>query len=180
MEDIVKEDIKQVLKKVLTALQQNIPEELSELSNHTIHDASIFQDEDSILFAISIYALYKTILRCKEAECTYNQFLEPIEQAYKALLVNDILRYRDYIQKVISEIKKSDKKISQYIEEVIDKARIKKGSKIHEHGISIARTAEMIGISQWELANYIGKTSIGESVGKTINERIAFARKLFS
>ena len=177
MEPTVKEDIQNVLKQVIEFLLHDRPEELFELSNHVIHDASIFQDEDSISFAVLVYALYKTILRCKQEQCTYGQFLEPLKKMQQALAGENFDEYRAVIRKMFSEIKKSDQKLALYIEEVLDKARIKKGSKIHEHGISIARAAEILNISQWELARYIGKTTIPETVGITARERLAFARK---
>lgn len=180
MEQTVQEDITIILRKALTALQQNKIEDLLELSNHTIHDASIFQDEDSISFAVLLYALYKTLMRCKEAACPIRQFLNPLQQAQEAILAGNIQQYKKHVKLLLSEIKKTDKKLSLYIEEVLDKARIKKGSKIHEHGISIARTAEMLGISHWELAHYIGKTTIPSEVGRSAHERLALARKLFS
>ncbi|MBI4016708.1 MAG: hypothetical protein HY363_03370 [Candidatus Aenigmarchaeota archaeon] len=178
MEPTVKEDIQNVLNQIIDWLSQDKPEELLELSNHVIHDASIFQDEDSISFAVLVYALYKTILRCKQQEeCKYGQFLEQLKKMQQLLLADNFDDYRNAIKKLFAEIKKSDQKLALYIEEVLAKARIKKGSKIHEHGISIARAAEMLNISQWELANYIGKTTIPEAVGKTVKERLAFARK---
>ena len=51
---------------------------------------------------------------------------------------------------------------------------------MHEHGISVARTAEILGIGQWELMNYIGKTWGPEFVSdQDVQKRIAVARKLF-
>ncbi len=178
MEQAVSEDIQDVLGRVISALVENRAEELSELSNHVIHDASIFQDEESISFAVLVYALYKTIMRCRDAPV--DQFVKPLQDAYAAIKHNDLGAYKSCIKSVLSEIKKSDEKMSLYIEAVITKARIKKAGKIHEHGISLARTAELLGISHWELAQYIGKTTISEVAGKTVKERLAFARKIFS
>ncbi len=76
-------------------------------------------------------------------------------------------------------INKIDTKLKLYIEEVISKAKVKKGSKLHEHGLSIARTAEVLGISQWELMNYVGKTTISTVDGVDVKTRLNFARKLF-
>jgi len=180
MEPTVQQDIKDVLAQVLKSLRSDDPTAMLELSNHTIHDASIFQDEDSISFAVLVYALSKTIQRCKEAVCSYGQFLAPLQRAYDAIIAQDIEQYRKCITQLLREIHKSDQKTSIYIQEVLDKARIKKGSKLHEHGISIARTAELLGISQWELASYVGKTTMQETMGKTVAERVAFARSLFT
>ena len=66
---------------------------------------------------------------------------------------------------------------------VINKAKINKGSRIYEHGISIGRTSDLMGISQWELMSYVGKTNI-EDIGETqkvtsVRKRIAIAKQLF-
>ena len=88
--------------------------------------------------------------------------------------------YKFAIKGVFKEIAKTESKIKVYIEEVIHQAQIKKGSKIFEHGISIARASEMLGISQWELMRYIGKTSITEYAGAEITKkRLKIARELF-
>jgi len=180
MQPVVKDDIKAVLGRVIASLKANKPQDLLEMSNHVIHDASIFQDEDSIGFAVLVYALYKTVMRCMEVACKYDQFVKVLEQAFAAISKNDDAGYRSAVKKALDDIRKSDEKLTLYIEEVLTKARIKKASKMHEHGLSIARTAELLGISQWELANYIGKTITPDAVGKTVKERIVFARRLFS
>ena len=179
MEPTVQQDITNILAQVLKALQDDDTTAMLELSNHTIHDASIFQDEDSISFAVLVYALSKTIQRCKEAACSFGQFLAPLQRAHESISAGDIQKYRKCITQLLSEIRKSDQKSSIYIQEVLDKARVKKGSKMHEHGLSIAKTAELLGISQWELASYVGKTTLQESVGKSVTERVGFARSLF-
>ena len=72
-----------------------------------------------------------------------------------------------------------DKKLRLYVEEVINQAKIKKSSKIYYHGISLARAASMLGVSQWELMNYIGKTSITEFSPGNVKKRLEFTRKIF-
>ena len=79
-------------------------------------------------------------------------------------------------------IGKIDEKLELYIEEVIEKSKIKKGSIIYEHGISVGKVAELLGLSTWELMNYIGKTTIADAGRERINveRRLAFARELFA
>jgi len=77
---------------------------------------------------------------------------------------------------------KLDSKLSVYVEEVFDKAKINKGSRLHEHGLSLGRTAKILGVSEWELMDYVGKTGIADvklNLTKNIGERLKFARSLF-
>jgi len=68
MRQIIKEDIENVLNKVLAALEKHDFIELSKLSNHTIHDASIFQEDDPLTLAVLVYSLSKVIRRCVERD----------------------------------------------------------------------------------------------------------------
>jgi len=77
-------------------------------------------------------------------------------------------------------ISKSDIKLKMYIEEVIRQAEIKKGTKLYDHGISLGQAANVLGISQWELMNYVGKTQISDHGQSTnIVKKIKFTRGLF-
>ena len=137
MNPIVKEDILFILSELIDIL--NIKEErdiadMMELSNHTIHNASIFQDEDSISIAILVYSLSKVIGR-KQGELNYKPLIELLQRAQSFLLKDSIGNYRLAIKKLFSFISALDKKLELYIQEVINQAQIKKGSKIYEHGI---------------------------------------------
>lgn len=169
------------MKKVVDALKKEDYSALAELSNHTIHDASIFQEDDPLTLAVLIYALSKCISRCLERKQACPVIAPSIQKAYEALEQDDDNAYRSIIKNLLREIGEYDAQLKLYIQEVIEKARIKKASKLHEHGISIARTAELLGLSQWELQNYIGKmiTEIPQD-GIRIMERLRRARELFT
>ena len=64
------------------------------------------------------------------------------------------------IRNILKHIGRIDDKLKLYIDDVLDKAKIVKGSTLYEHGVSIGRAAELLGISQWELMSYVGKTKI--------------------
>ena len=65
---------------------------------------------------------------------------------------------------------------------VIALAKINKASKIYEHGISMEKTAKILGITLWELAEYSGRTGIGNvNLGVTmqLDDRIKLAEEIF-
>jgi len=69
-----------------------------------------------------------------------------------------------------------------YIKDVFRKAQINKASRIYEHGISMEKTAKILGISVWELSEYVGKTRIDDiNLGITtpIRKRIKLAEEVF-
>ncbi|PLW79886.1 hypothetical protein C0585_05520 [Candidatus Woesearchaeota archaeon] len=178
MNKIVKTDILSVLDNSLRFIDSNDYISLKDMSNHVIHNASIFQDTDSINIAVLIYSISKIFYRDKDMNPKIVRFLRDA----KGYLFNS--RYKDYektIKKLYKAISKEDSKIGMYIGEVIEMAEVKKGSKIYDHGISLAQSAEILGISQWELMDYIGKTKISDSFEKDgeVKKRLEFAKSLF-
>jgi len=159
----VKEDVLAVLGDTIEILkieEEKDVIEFKELSNHTLHNASIYQDEDSISVAVAIYAIYKILERKTDNDLIYKEMSQLFRIAKDSLERNNLEGYRDTIKTIFKKISEADKKFKLYVEEILDKARIKKGSRIYEHGISLARAAELLGVSQWEMMNYVGKTHI--------------------
>ncbi|MEM3154348.1 MAG: hypothetical protein QW165_02145 [Candidatus Woesearchaeota archaeon] len=180
MRQIIKEDILSVLDKAIETIKKQDYTALLELSNHTIHDASIFQEDDPLTIAVLIYALSKCIQRCIERNKPCPIVAPSLQKARDALAQDDDNAYRAVIKNLLREISEMDAQLKLYIQEVIEKAKIKKASKVHEHGISIARTAELLGLSQWELQGYVGKQVIDiPHDGMRVTERLRKARELF-
>jgi len=183
MHDIIKRDILAVLSELIEILkvkEENDIVEIKELSDHVIHNASVFQDEDSVSVAILIYALSKIIER-KQGDLDYNKILGMLNSCISSLKNNNDELFRKSIKTMFSFIRTMDQKIKMYIYEVINQAQIKKGCKLCEHGISVARAAEVLGISQWELMHYIGKTTLIDKFSEPVNvsKRLKIARSLF-
>ncbi|HDP73335.1 MAG TPA: hypothetical protein ENN46_00035 [Candidatus Woesearchaeota archaeon] len=172
---VVKTDIISTLKEVSSRIKQEKFSELMELSNHVIHNASVFQDEDSISVAVAVYALYKTLSLYK---LDHSRILKLIERGITALEKDDYIQFRNSISSVIKVVDAVDKRLSRYVDEVVNKARIKKAVKIYDHGISLARVAELMEISQWELLNYLG--NVKERDERFNKSRLDVARDIFS
>ncbi|MBI2660441.1 hypothetical protein HYX07_04730 [Candidatus Woesearchaeota archaeon] len=182
MQDIIKKDIIDVLGKladILKVSEETDITEIKELSNSTMHNASVFQDEDSISVAVLIYSLSKIMER---RELDYGKIIGMINSCISYLRNNQDDMFRKSIKNMFNFVRSIDEKINLYIHEVISHAQIKKGCKLCEHGISIARSAEILGISQWEIMRYIGKTTLVDQISEPVNvsKRLKFARSLFS
>jgi hypothetical protein len=174
----VKRDILSIIEQAIHDIERKNTNALSELSNHTIHNASIFQDEDSVSIAVIIYALSKLVVRGSVDHAV----IQKLRQAHTLLSENKLGRYNAAIHGITKTISQLDHKLKLYIEEVINQAQIKKGSKLYDHGISLARAAEMLGVSQWELMGYVGNMQIVDRTeeAKKVVQRIKFTRELFA
>ena len=179
MRQDVREDILNILRRVVKVLEKGYFNQLKALSNHTVHNASIFQDQDSIGIAVVTYALEKIVdLSSFDAPA----FRTIFNQALRDLEENRVEAYRDSVGKLFRKIADTDQKLKNYIDHVVEFSLIKKGGKIYEHGISLTQTASLLGINQWELMEYLGTTTVGdrfqEEVG--VRKRLETARSIFS
>lgn len=187
MRDDLKQDILEVLRESFKAINKNDIVALKELSNHIIHKASTLQDEYSTSIAVIIYTLSKIFERphyrdYKDWNKFYNLYMTNLKNAIEFLEKDSIKEYEDSIKNMFNVITKLSSNLKKYMQEVIDKARIHRASRIHEHGISVERTAKLLGISQWELMEYVGKTGISDveiGITKTMADRLKFARGIF-
>jgi esterase/lipase len=179
--------ILKVLKDVQKALRKKDNIEIKTLSNKVIHHASIHQDPDIISIAVIIYALSKLIERedykkYKSWPNFYQKYVQGIDNAIKALNKNDLATFRKEIDLVRRLIAKLSGKLKIYMGDVFKKAQINKASRIYEHGISMEKTAKILGVSVWELAEYAGKTGIADvnlTVTMPIRQRIKLVDEIF-
>jgi hypothetical protein len=181
------EHVLKIFEQLLRYVEEENALKIKELSNLTIHSASLYQDEDSILIAIVTYALSKIFERKKYREYPdWPNFLaiikKDLKQCYQAAKEKDIDNFRASINNIVKNVERLSGHLREYVKQIFRKARINKGSRIYEHGISFQQTAEILGISVWELAEYIGQTGIANveiTITKPVAERIKIARKLF-
>lgn len=160
---------------------------LKEMSNHTVHSASIYQDPESISIAVTVYALSKIIERKKyttyrEWPAFYKRFSKDIDMAITDLEQNNFKKFQDDLKNIRQAIENLSGHLKFYIQDVFRKAEINKASRLYEHGISLGETASLLGITTWELADYTGSTGIADvdlSLTMHIKQRIKNAYKLF-
>ena len=90
--------------------------------------------------------------------------------------------FRMHFEMIRKAINKLSGKLRKYIEEVFRSAQINKASRLYEHGISMEQTAKLLGITMYELADYAGKTGIGDApFTKTLDakSRVKLAMEMF-
>jgi len=186
MKEWIRKDIINILKSSIIIVEKENIIALEELSNHTIHDASIFQDKDTIKIAVIIYALSKIIKRGEEGIKNWKKaktgIVNYIKNAKSCLERGNKKKYKAAIGSLLKDIGGLDDKLKLYIDAVLDKARIVKGSKLYAQGVSIERASDLLGVSQWELMSYVGKTNIVDNYKEEVipvKKRLNLAKRLF-
>lgn len=174
----VKEDVITVLENAITSVRAGDLLALREESDHIIHCSAIYQRQESIQTAVVIYALAKILERGKTIDA---KVIDAMEHALAFIKVDNLNGFRQEIKSIFEMIAAVDDQLSKYMQHIVTEAQIKKGSRIYEHGISLGKTAEIFGLSQWELMKYVGKTRLSEETADTVpvKQRLLFARQLF-
>ncbi|MEA3248305.1 MAG: hypothetical protein U9Q73_01220 [Nanoarchaeota archaeon] len=180
-------NILRILKKTRKFIREDNPHEIKMLSNQTIHSATISQDADNIIVAILVYSLSKILEREHYRDMEgwsefYNSMTKDLALAIKSLEKNDIDKTRIYLGKIRNSLNKISGNLGQYIKDIFRKAEINKAFKLYEHGLSSEQTAELLGVSLWDLASYIGQSNIGDAkfaISMPVKERIKIAEEIF-
>jgi hypothetical protein len=177
-----------ILEKAKSALSAKNVSQLKELSNKTINTASAQQDSASITTAVIIYTLSKLVERedykkIKNWDTFVKKFNSILNLAVKAIDDNNREAYERYMQKARQTLESQSIVLKPYIQDVLKKASINKASKIYEHGISLEQTSKLLGITQWELSDYIGGrdlADIKQNQTLDVKQRAKMAMEFFS
>lgn len=181
----VKRDIIKVLESARTAIKEKRFGILHPISDHIIHSISIFQDKAIFDAAVAIYALSKIYgkerhIRHKKIKKFTREILDLLRDGIRALKQDNEREYRRALKQILTKIHRLDRQINVYIEDVLEFARIKKGSRIYEHGISLGQAAAAARVSKWELMPTAGETHTHETFIEPIERRrLKLVKKLF-
>lgn len=180
-------NILRILRETKTAVVKNDSFELKNLSNKTINTSSLTQDSDNIAVAVIVYSLSKIVERQDYRQLPgWNSFYKKIilflEKSSEDIEKKEYEKFRGDFKNIRGSIDNLSGKLKKYIKEVLRSAEINKASRLYEHGISMEQTANLLGITLYELADYVGKTGISDvPENKTMNtkERIKLAMEIF-
>jgi len=181
------DNILRILKETKLSIEKDDTSKIKELSNQTINTASLTQDPDNIAVAVVVYSIGKIFERENYKSLPgwnlfYSTTTKALENSIKNLEQNNLEKFRENFGLIRKAINKLSGKLKDYIKNVFEQAQINKASRIYEHGVSMEQTANLLGISMFELAEYAGTTGISESPeGKTIDakSRIKLAMEMF-
>lgn len=184
MRKVIRDSILAIIDKVISSVQDRDSEELKRLSNYTIHSASIFQDEDSMGMAIIIYTISKILSNQKEIidETSLKSICINLDKMKQSLIKENDTMFRQKFSNIYKTLAMLDGNTKKYVDEVWQRSKIKKGTVMFEHGISLAQVATTLNVSKWDLMEYVGHTdTFDKEKAKTIKvkERLNFVRNLF-
>jgi len=186
MKEAIRKDILDILRDSIRAIKRDDIVRLRELSDHTLHSSTIYQDEESTAIAVIVYSLFKiyekNLMQASKEWLQFNDaIIKLLDSAYNSFIRAEIAQYRIAIKKIFETISKFEKSFGKFVTEVVEQSKIKKGSKLVEHGLSIGRTAELLGVSRWDLMSYLGISNYAENEPRSISikERMKIAERLF-
>tara|TARA_Y100000310_G_C20658072_1_gene803092 strand:- start:1095 stop:1682 length:588 start_codon:yes stop_codon:yes gene_type:complete len=179
--------ILKVLEQTKEAVNREDTIKLKQISNKTIHSASINQDVDSITIAVIIYSLSKLLERTNYNEYPgfkkfMKSFMKHLNHSIISLKQNKEKKFKKELRSIRANVSKISGNFKRHLQDVFKKASINKASRIYEHGISMEKTAKLLGISIWELAEYTGQTRISDvnlNITLPIKQRIKYAEDIF-
>ena len=185
MEEV--ENVLRILRETRGFVEGDDAAGLKGLSNQTIHAAAVFQDADNIVVAVLVYSLGKVLSRDNYRSMEgwdefYKAVVKNLGLAVAALQKNELKSARVYLGRIRNSLNKISGDLSRYIKDVFAKAEINKAFKLYEHGLSTEKTAELLGVSLWDLSSYIGQSNIGDAkfaISMPIEKRIKIAEDIF-
>ncbi len=181
-----RENILRIFKETKEAVSRGDSAKIKSLSNQTTDTASLTHDPDNIVAAVVVYSLSKILERENYKKLPgwnefYKAYLSAIDNIILAIEKKDDKSYRENIEAIQKAMGKVSGKLKNYVEDVFRKAKINKASKMHEHGISMERTAKLLGVTLYELASYSGQKDEDVPEAQTIDvkSRIKNAMEMF-
>ena len=182
MEEVTKKEILYDLNeaiKILERREKNDVDQLRILSDHGIEDVAVHKNFDLISVTVLIYSLYKIIVSIPDKD--YQSIITELQNAKKSLEKNQLGKYNGSIKNLFLLVKKSNAKVKMHLQDVMEAAKIKKSAALFEKGLSIGQAAGLMGLSNWDLQAYTGKTTALEQHEETfpVQKRISTALKIF-
>lgn len=180
-------NILRILEETKDAMKRGDSATIKALSNQTINTASLSQDPDNIAVAVIVYSLAKVVERQQYQEFRgwkefYNSVMLSIDHAARDLEENKDEKIGKDLEMINKQIGKLSGRLRKYIQDVFRKARINKASKIYEHGISMEKTARLLGVTLYELAGYSGQARIEDVPLENtmdVKKRVKMAMEMF-
>ncbi len=182
-----RENILRIFRETKRSVEKGDATTIRNLSNQTNNTAALTNDPDNIAAAVIVYSLSKIIERPDYKKLQgwnrfYGTYISCINKIIRSVEEKNDELYREHIKMLRQAIEHLSGQLKTYIKEVFRKASINKASKLYEHGISMERTAGLLGITLFELAEYAGSKELPDiSQVRTVDvkARIKMAMEMF-
>lgn len=166
--------------KILETKEAKDVEELQSLSEEVIEEVAVYKDLDIVSLTVLIYSIYKVIITIPDKD--YDVILAELRFARKHLQKNDLGKYNKSIKDLYNLVRKCDAKVKVHLQDVMHAAKIKKSASLLKKGLSIGQAAGLMGLSNWDLQQYVGKTTFMDqhTERKSAINRLKMAMRVFS
>jgi len=180
-------NILRIFQETKAAVERGDSAKIKNLSNQTNNTAALTNDPDNIAVAVIVYSLSKVVEREDYKKLPgWNKFYEiyigTISRIIDAIKRKDDEAFREDIMLIRKAIETLSGNLKVYIQDVLRKAMINRASKLYEHGISMEKTADLLGITIFELADYTGSkelTNVFQVKVVDVKARIKMAMEMF-
>ncbi len=184
MKDVARKSLIKDIGKTIQILQSKtstINEELKDLSDHTIQDVALYKNMDAVSLAVLIYAISK-VHRCVVGKKHEGDIILELQKAQKALQNKKFGSYNKSLAKAFDVVEKCGGEMKKYVRDVVYASKIKKGVTLIEKGVSVRRAASVIGISEWDLLSYTGRSHSVEEKHEKVpaKKRVTKAIEMFT
>ncbi|MBT4604876.1 hypothetical protein HOC01_04505 [archaeon] len=133
--------------------------ELEKLSTHVIEDVTFYKNYDAATLAVLIYSIFK-VSACVDPE-KHSMLIEKLTRVRNSLAQKKFGEYNIALSESFTIIKDCNSKIKEHIQDVMFASKLKKGSHLLEQGMSVARAASVMGVSRWDIQEYLqGSTAL--------------------
>lgn len=182
-----RENILRIFQETKEAVERGDSAAIKNLSNQTNNTAALTNDPDNIAAAVIVYSLSKIIERADYQRLPgwnkfYGIYIDCIDKVIGAIKKGDDETFRKHVKILRDAIEHLSGKLRPYIQDVFRKASINRASKLYEHGLSMEKTAGLLGITLFELADYAGAKELSDAPQiKTVDvkARIKMAMEMF-
>ncbi len=182
MKESIRKEILYDLQRALAILKEREArdlEELKQVSDHAIEDIAVQKDLELVSITVLLYSLYKIAPSISDKD--YQAVWDELHNTYHSLKTYKLGQYNSSVKRLFEIVRKSNAKVQEHLQDVMQAARIKKGASLLQRGLSIGQAAGIMGLSNWDLQQYAGRTvALTQHEEKLPAEkRMAVALKLF-
>ncbi len=162
-----------MIEALLKAFEKNDTLQMKEIAEKSAAEALVKSDSLEAKTSIIAYALAKIMEKPRIAKT------DVWKEAYVEL--KDKLRQPsdENLNFVIAEIEKLSRNFGRFMQDAVQKARIKTATQMYAHGASIGVAVQLTGAERIELQSYIGETKIHQKYRSSVKERLANLEKFF-
>lgn len=182
MNEVIVKEILEILSKTINILEvkeEKDIEELKGLSDRAVEGVALYKNLDMISVTVLVYSIYKIAKDITPKD--YQEILGGLRFAKDSLDRRNLGRYNKSIKQVYDIVRKCNAKVKEHLQDVMHAAKIKKGNVLLQKGLSLGQAAGLMGLSNWDLQQYAGKTTVIEPHREAVpaKKRMITALKIF-